>query len=815
MSRSLSGSLRLPLIALFSLAVVACSDSSDSDRPGPVDPPVEPPEPELTYRADIVWTEYGIPHINAEDWGGLGYGAGYAFAEQNFCTYMRDVVRANGQSAQYLGEDGNLEFDFVMKLYNTDEAIERVKAQMSERGLALFAGYAAGISRYLDETGVDNLAEGEEGCRGAAWVRPVTLEDALKSGHKTILRASADPFHRELVAAVPPADSVAALAPVSAPLREQALAQIAATSPEQLLAGFGFPATEVLGSNAYGIGRDAAGIDSGVLYGNPHFPWQGINRFFMAHYTIPGEYDVMGAGLFGIPLANIGFNKDTAWSHTVSTARRFTLHELEINPDNPLQYYFGDELVDLEPVTVSAVDGEGQTVEHTFYQSQFGTIADLGNQLAAFGGWPTFNGTIFAFNDVNQENLRGLENWINFGQAESLDDILEATRTIGIPWVNTIAADRSGEGFYGDISTVPNASQQLIDSCVRGPIATPILAVAGIVTLDGSDPDCQLGNDEGAPENVLGFDKLPKLRTTDYAANANDSYWLPNPRNLLTGFSRAIGPEEYPQTIRTRLTFVQAEQRLAGEDDVDGDGLGNQQVRDILTSARNHAAELVNDDVVAICEAVGDWSPYGASDATMAQACEVLAAWDKRHQIDSVGGHIFYELWQRIGSQGNLWAVPFDATDPVNTPNTLNTGNEALVETVRQGLADAVALFEDNGIALDAPWGEVQFVEKNGERIPIPGGSGSMLFSVISAGFVEGEGYSNVRAGNSYIQAVSWDESDCPDANAVLTYSQSTDPASPHYADATRLYSESGWIDMPFCEIDRDAQEIRRATIEE
>ena len=80
---------------------------------------------------------------------------------------------------------------------------------------------------------------------------------------------------------------------------------------------------------------------------------------------------------------------------------------------------------------------------------------------------------------------------------------------------------------------------------------------------------------------------------------------------------------------------------------------------------------------------------------------------------------------------------------------------------------------------------------------------------------MEGEGYANIRAGNSYIQAVSWDETECPDANAILTYSQSTDPVSAHYADATRLYSASGWIDMPFCEADRDAQEIDRVSIEE
>jgi hypothetical protein len=35
----------------------------------------------------------------------------------------------------------------------------------------------AGVNRYLAETGVDNLPEGEEGCRGKSWVRPITVLD--------------------------------------------------------------------------------------------------------------------------------------------------------------------------------------------------------------------------------------------------------------------------------------------------------------------------------------------------------------------------------------------------------------------------------------------------------------------------------------------------------------------------------------------------------------------------------------------------------------------------------------------------------------
>ena len=38
-----------------------------------------------------------------------------------------------------------------------------------------------------------------------------------------------------------------------------------------------------------------------------------------------------------------------------------------------------------------------------------------------------------------------------------------------------------------------------------------------------------------------------------------------------------------------------------------------------------------------------------------------------------------------------------------------------------------------------------------------------------------------------------------------MTYSQSTDPANPHYADMTKLFSDYGWVTMPF-----DEGDIRR-----
>lgn len=73
-----------------------------------------------------------------------------------------------------------------------------------------------------------------------------------------------------------------------------------------------------------------------MLLANPHFPWFGGLRFYQMHLTIPGQLDVMGSALPGLPVINIGFNRHLAWTHTVDTSSHFTLYRLQLDPQNPL-----------------------------------------------------------------------------------------------------------------------------------------------------------------------------------------------------------------------------------------------------------------------------------------------------------------------------------------------------------------------------------------------------------------------------------------------------------------------------------------------
>jgi acyl-homoserine-lactone acylase len=796
---------------------IAAGCGSDSDNVGgPGDG---------NYTAKIVRTEYGIPHISANDWGSLGFGTGYAYAQDNYCVLMREIVRANGESMRWLGEEGggNLADDLVYRFFSSDQYIETEFIPAADENLqALVRGYASGLNKYLEETGLDSLPEGPEGCRGEDWVRPVTEVDLAKVYRKLILRAGVGALSQLILAAEAPTMSMAAgpavIGPQSLAFNEDAL---------------NLPKTEAAGSNAYAIGKEGSQTDYGILLGNPHFPWTGSLRWYIQHLTIPGVYDVMGAALQGIPIVNIGFNKDLAWTHTVSTGQRFTFYELHLLEDDPMRYTYDDEDRDIETleVTIEVLQEDGSVVDQIeeIYMTDYGPIVDLAPLSELVGGWPTGFNSVVAVRDANIDNARALVQWQAINASSSVEELLEALKILGIPWVNTIAADRGGTGLYADVSTVPHVTADKLEDCTDS-IITNVVTDLGRATLNGSRSDCAWGSDPETPEGLLGFDNLPKLATgpgVPYTANANDSYWLANPNNLLEGFSPLIGREDVPQSLRTRQAFVQAEERIAGTDGLgDTPGFTVELLQQVMFGNRNIAEELTRADVLAICDAVADWNagdcdetagnqPYSANPEQAEAACGVLADWDGLFNVDSVGAMIWTEFWRFVQSTEDLWAVPFDPNDPVGTPNTLNDENPDVVEAVRCALGQGVDFMVDNGIPLDRPWGEVQFRPVgDDEQIPIHGGNPRFMFSAISAQFVDQVGYANIPTGNSYIQTVTWDETECPDAYAVLTYSQSTNPESPHYADMTRLYSEKGWNDMPFCPEDIEATKISEIEIE-
>jgi acyl-homoserine-lactone acylase len=765
------------VVASLSAGAPAGAAEEGNDAGGAVAPTVQSLEPGRHLAAEIRRTEYGIPHIKADDWAGLGYGYGYAFAEDNACLLAEMVVTATARRSLVFGADeDNLSSDVFHQQLIDLRIIEDTLARPadhpapppSDRVRDLVAGTAAGYNRYLSDVGGAAGIE-DPACSGADWVREIDEIDLWRTYLDSALRAGRGALDDEVVAAQPPTAGATEAAGSLAPA----------------------PATE-LGSNAYGLGREATVSGGGMLLANPHFPWQGRDRFYEMHLTIPGEYDMIGVALAGQPVVEIGHNATMGWSHTVSTARRFTLYELQLVPGNPTQYVVDGQVRDMTSQVVEVEarqpDGTVSTTSRTLWSTEYGPIVTV-DPLT----WS--DTTAYALRDVNEDAGRTLDGFIEMGRSSSvraLKDTLD--RWQHLPWINTIAADSTGEAFYGDHSVVPNLDDEKLEACITdlGRIALDQL---GVFILDGADGGCRWGTDPDARvPGIIGPSQLPTLFRDDYVTNSNDSYWLANPEQPLEGFDRIIGEERTERSLRTRLGLRQVQQRLDGTDGLEGTGFTLDRLQQVMFSNRVYGAELALADLVGLCQATPTVDVEGTT-VDLTEACAVLADWDGRVDLDSRGAHVFREF---VEADGLVWAVPFDEADPVDTPNTLAVDDPAVLTA----LGTAVLTLQEAGVPLGARLGDVQGEPRGARVIPIHGGTGGMgAFNVISAPLDETDAYRDVQSGASFILAAEFTP-DGPRSRALLSYSNATDPTSPHYADQTELYSRKQWVDLDYLEAD-------------
>ncbi|GIJ68931.1 acylase [Virgisporangium ochraceum] len=728
-------------------------------------------------RATIERASYGVPHITASSFASLGFGVGHVQAEDNICVIADRVLTVDAQRSRYLGgtgpADANVRSDLFYGKAKDDRVAERwldgrpdgVDAP-SRQARDLVRGFVAGYNGHLRRVGVNGISD--PACRGKPWVRPLTELDMWRANWASIVRASSAALLDGIVAAEPPAAGAQSAGAQPAPVPDPA-AVLAATDP----------AVATAGSNAYGLGRGATVGGGGMVLANPHFPWDGAERFYRMHLRIPGVYDVEGAALIGDPVVEIGHNATVGWSHTVSTARRFVWHRLTLVPGDPTSYLVDGRPERMRTRTVTVRTAAGTPVSRTFHDTRYGPV------VVVPGAFPWTATTAYAITDSNTTNNRSLDGWLRMGQARSVRDLREVLdRHQFLPWVNVIAADSTGTALYGDHSVVPRVTDELAAACIDAPYRD-LYATSGQAVLDGSRTACALGADrDAAAPGILGPGRLPVLVRADYVTNSNDSYWLANPAQPLTGYPRVIGNEGTPRSLRTRVGLEQVQKRIAGTDGRPGRGFTPQSLWEVTLDNRVYGAELVRDDLVRLCTDNPAATASDGASVDLTAACAVLRQWDLRADLNSRGVPVFREFTLAGGLR---FGDPFQVSDPVYTPRRLAVDDPR----VRTALAGAVQRLA--GVPLDAPLGAVQTEPRGTERIPIHGDLGQTgTFNVITAPLVRGVGYPKVVHGTSYVMAVSFGRGG-PSGRQILTYSQSSNPNSPYYADQTRLFSGKGW----------------------
>jgi acyl-homoserine-lactone acylase len=751
------------LLTATLLGVTACSEAPDSRAaPAQSEPvAVSPTQGEPRNEVQLRWTEHGIPHIKANSWEGLGYGFAHAIAANTICVLAREFVTVRGEQAKYFGAtEVNINQDAFHRALLHQDKLDEYLSYGSADSAAMDAGYIKGYNDYIER----HRGAMPESCNNAPWITPINESDMARITLGVGIRYGLGRVANQIASSEPGLE-LAQLQPLDLEIDR-----------------------DMIGSNALGFGSALTESGRGLLMGNPHYPWQGSSRFHMAHLTYPGEIDVMGVGLISTARIAIGFTEHVAWSHTVSTALRFTMFRLDLVPGNAMAYRLGDEVHDIEAREIEIETSEG-IAARTVHMTHLGPVV-------AGQGTPWTDEHVYVIRDVNYENYRSGDQYRDISNARNVEELRAALATHqGAAFVNTIAADRDGGALYADMSAIPNVSAELLERCA---IYT---GNPRLITLNGSDPSCDWQVDPAAAyPGLMPPTEQPSLITDTYVSNSNDSYWLSNPDSRLEGFSPIIGDEKTIRSLRSRAGLVMVEEIISS-----GDKFTQQKVKDLLFNHRHYGAELLLDEILEVC----------ADQSSLAEACAILDSWDRRQDVHSVGAHIFNQFWANARGLSEHFAIPFDLDDPVNTPSGLTIENEDTRALIVAALEAGVASLQEAGIALDAPWGEVQFAMRNGEKIGIPGGAGGQgLFSVITARFnPENGGYTPITHGNSYIQTVTWDENGVPDADAILTYSQSPEPDSPYYSDLTKVYSQSGWINLPFTDEQIQAQLVKEETL--
>lgn len=776
------------------------------------------------YTATITRTEGGIPHIVGRTYGDAGFGYGYAFAQDNLCTMAADYVTVQGQRSRFFGptksylqrangvETNNLDSDLfwteVRRSGVVHEALSRRPPLGPGRQLKqLLHGYVAGYNHYLAHVGGAKGVK-DPACHGKPWVRPITFSTAALRFYQLLLFASEDVVIPGIAAAAPPPGATSSAGSTA---RSSGGIQHPWQVARRLAARWHATNDAAMGSNAVAIGR--AGTRDhrhGLLLGNPHFPWVGTERFYQSQITVPGKMDVAGASLFGVPLILIGHTSSMAWSHTVSTAFRFTPYQLTLAPGAPTSYLYNGKALHMQarPVTVTErVGGHLQRVRHTLWWTRYGPVFTSLEGIPL----PWTDAEAFAMRDANADDFRVFNHFFDTDRAQSTRQEYRILRKYeGIPWVNTIVADRGGTALYADIGSVPDVSNAEAHRCDTA-LGAATFQLIGLPVLDGSRSSCNWAVEKGAVEpGLMPPNKLPYLFRRDYVTNSNDSFWLANPHHPLTGYARIIGDTDTPRSLRTRIGLIMTQARVSGTDHQGPPGFTLRAMQRMVFSDRQYAGELTRKQLVGLCRSLGGTAPT-SSGGTVAigNACTVLAKWDLHENLDSHGAILFRRFWDHLsgsttqtvysyGHAAAYWQHQFSDTDPVHTPYGLNTSDPE----VATALGDAIADLRNAHYPLSVAPGKVQGVRRHGRFIPVPGGEGDPNgeFNAIYAPWRAGKGMGNVDMGSSYVQVVTWRTGDrCPVARTILTYSESTDPTDPHYDDMTKRFSHKQWYVDRFC----------------
>jgi len=238
---------------------------------------------------------------------------------------------------------------------------------------------------------------------------------------------------RFLDAAIPPPEP-----PASASEPPSALLPAATTTGPLPPTVGGRPSPEA-GSNNWAVAPSRSASGNAVLAGDPHLSLSLPSIWYEVHLVVPGELDVYGVTLVGMPGVVIGFNRHVAWSFTNTGADVMDYYRERLDdPDAPSRYLLDGAWEPLETRVERFYDPGGRllavdTIRHTHRGPLLEPEVRPGSPHGAMSlRWTVLEG---------QEEVAAL---LDAARARSTAEWLDATSSWHAPAQNGLVAGADG-----------------------------------------------------------------------------------------------------------------------------------------------------------------------------------------------------------------------------------------------------------------------------------------------------------------------------------------------------------------------------------
>ena len=347
---------------------------------------------QLAQQVTIRRTEYGVPHILAENYQALGFGLGYAQVEDYGARVVNGLFAARGQAGLVFGRD-SIEDDFLNRAAHRRTVATYHLIDQNVR--AVLEGFAAGVNYYIER----HRSEFPK------WAEPnFTGHDvaAVAAGGGTSVNAALRMIRRQ-----------------------------SATTTPAVSAG-----NE--GSNAWAFAPSRTKSGRSILLRNPHLNWNA--GYWEAHATIPRELNFYGDFRIGGPFGIIGgFNENLGWATTNNAVDTDEVYALDVDPNRPDHYLFDGISIPLqrELLTAEYRNGPGvNTMTREFWTTPLGPVVDRAN------------GKIYVLRAASGGEHRNGDQFLAMMRARNLDEWKAAMRMRGYTTSNLTYADRAGNIFY-------------------------------------------------------------------------------------------------------------------------------------------------------------------------------------------------------------------------------------------------------------------------------------------------------------------------------------------------------------------------------